>query len=172
MGLFTYSGGPAVPATGITIAGLAAGIRINSAVDPLQGGDAFLLRDGGVNGAAYVYNSTAASGFSDRLRDLVDGIAGARAFDPASGLSASASILDFSLASAGWLEGLRQTSAKSADFEQAVQIRTADALQRKTGVNIDEEMTVMLDLERSYQASSKIIATVDAMLAALLEAAG
>lgn len=170
-GLFSYAGSPAVPASGIAVAGIAADIRVNALFDPLQGGSAFLLRDGGANGAVYLYNATGASGYSDRLGGLVDGIASARAFDSASGLPASASLLDFSLASAGWIEGLRQSATKNADFEQAVQTRTADALQRKTGVNIDEEMTVMLDLERSFQASSKIIAAVDAMLAALLEAA-
>jgi flagellar hook-associated protein 1 len=43
-------------------------------------------------------------------------------------------------------------------------------LQRITGVNIDEEMAAMLDLEKTYQASAKIIAAIDAMLGSLMEA--
>jgi flagellar hook-associated protein 1 FlgK len=39
-----------------------------------------------------------------------------------------------------------------------------------TGVSVDEEMAALLDLEKSYQASSKIISVVDGMLASLLEA--
>ena len=50
--------------------------------------------------------------------------------------------------------------------------RSKDALQRINGVNIQDEMTVMLELERSYQASARIIATVDKMIDALLQATG
>ena len=39
-----------------------------------------------------------------------------------------------------------------------------------TGVNIDEEMSAILDLEKSYQASAKIIAAIDSMLNSLMEA--
>ena len=50
--------------------------------------------------------------------------------------------------------------------------RSTDALSSATGVNLDEEMTLLLDLERSYQASSKLITTIDNMYGALLAAAG
>jgi flagellar hook-associated protein 1 len=39
-----------------------------------------------------------------------------------------------------------------------------------TGVSIDEELSLLLDLEQSYKASAKLISTVDAMMASLLEA--
>jgi flagellar hook-associated protein 1 FlgK len=48
--------------------------------------------------------------------------------------------------------------------------RTQQALSNSTGVNIDEEMSMMLDLEHSYQASARMISTVDNMLAALMNA--
>jgi flagellar hook-associated protein 1 FlgK len=40
------------------------------------------------------------------------------------------------------------------------------------GVNIAEEMTALLELERSYQASSKLITMIDSMFEALLTAVG
>ena len=49
-------------------------------------------------------------------------------------------------------------------------MRTSEALSNVTGVNIDEEMSLLLDLEHSYQASAKLVQTVDNMLAALLAA--
>ena len=48
--------------------------------------------------------------------------------------------------------------------------RASDALSSATGINLDEEMTRLLDLELSYQASSKLITTIDGMFNALLTA--
>ncbi|HET7155903.1 MAG TPA: flagellar hook-associated protein FlgK, partial [Hyphomicrobiaceae bacterium] len=49
-GLFTYPGSPAMPASGTLLVGLAGSIRINPNVDPAQGGNLALLRDGGIAG--------------------------------------------------------------------------------------------------------------------------
>jgi flagellar hook-associated protein 1 FlgK len=168
VGLLTYPGAPAIPPTGSVITGLAASIRLNPLSDPEQGGDARLIRDGGLAGAAYVANTTAASGYSARIAELIDGLGANRAFDPAAGLAGQANLMSYGASSAGWIEAARSAASAAADTQAALETRAADALHRETGVNIDEEMTVMLDLERSYQASSKIISVVDAMLAALL----
>ena len=66
-GLFTYSGAPAMPAAGVVVPGLAASISVSASVDPAQGGDVNLLRDGAISdpgNAAYVYNTSGAAGFS------------------------------------------------------------------------------------------------------------
>src|SRR5579863_8409378 len=58
-GLFTYAGATGLPATtGMT--GLAGLIEVNPAVDPSQGGNVNLIRDGGIAGANYVYNTAGA----------------------------------------------------------------------------------------------------------------
>lgn len=44
------------------------------------------------------------------------------------------------------------------------------ALSNTTGVNRDEEVASMLQLEKSYAASAKLIATVNAMIQSLLDA--
>lgn len=169
-GLFVYSGSPAVPPSGTVIAGLAGDIRINPLADPAHGGNPSLIRDGGFAGAAYVYNGSGAAGFSDRIAQLVDALDASRNFDPASRLQGSATLASFSSSSAGWLQASRRTASEAADYQSALATRATDALQRKTGVNIDEEMTIMLDLEKAYQASSKLITVIDSMFGALLNA--
>ena len=72
-GLFTYPGAPAMPASGTLLVGLAGAIRINPSVDPSQGGNLALLRDGGIAGdPAYVYNASGGSAYADRLNQYVD----------------------------------------------------------------------------------------------------
>jgi flagellar hook-associated protein 1 len=170
-GMFSYSGSPAVPAAGTVIPGLAGQISLNAAVDPSQGGDPAALRDGGINGAAYVYNPSGAAGFSDRLRDLYDQFSAPMTFDADAQLGTSTSLLTFSSDSVGWLQELRQNATAELDFRSAVFERSSSALSNATGINLDIEMTLLLELERSYQATSRLISTVDTMFASLLEAA-
>lgn len=168
VGLFTYPGAPAIPATGTILAGLAGSIAINPLGDPDQGGNANLIRDGGFAGPAYVANTSGASGFSGRIAELIAALGDTRSFDPAAQAASQASVMTYAASTAGWIEAQRAAANATAESGAAIATRAADALHRQTGVNIDEEMTVMLDLERSYQASSKLISVVDSMLAALL----
>jgi flagellar hook-associated protein 1 len=169
-GLFTWGGAPALLPAATISTGLAGSITLNPLVDPDQGGDPTLLRDGGMGGGAYVYNTTGAAGFTDRLQQLIDTLNATQAFDPLAKLSSSASLSSFASSSAGWLEELRSTTGDEADYRDTLLERSSEALSKVTGVNLDEEMTKMLELERTYQASSKLISTVDAMLGALMAA--
>lgn len=174
-GLFTYSsasGAPAVPTAGTILPGLAGQIRVNPAVDPSQGGNPFLLRDGGINGAAYVYNSTGAAGFSDRLMQLQDNLHTPFSFDPAAQIDATATLTDYTANSVGWLQQTRQSTNTEFEFRTAVYERSVDSLTKVTNVNLDYEMTLLLDLERSYQATSRLISSVDTMFGSLLQAVG
>lgn len=62
----------------------------------------------------------------------------------------------------------------SADSLKEHQQRVMDQIQKeraeKSGVNIDEEMTKMLEFQRAYQAASKVITTADEMFGSLLRA--
>jgi flagellar hook-associated protein 1 FlgK len=172
-GLFTYAGAPAMPASGTLVPGLAGSIRVSAAVDPAQGGDPTRLRDGGISGnPAYVYNSTGAAGFSQRLEQLIDKLGGQQAFDTSAGLVGTATLSGFASSSVSWLQSARSTANAASDYKGALLQRASDALTKVTGVNLDEEMTLLLELERSYQASTRIVTTIDNMLAALLQAAG
>lgn len=169
-GLFTYPGRPALP-SGAALKGLAGTISINALVDPGQGGSLDLLRDGGINGATYIYNPGAPgtnAAFSDRLYELGDKLASDRSFDPALGLGATASLQGFAASSAGWLESTRKGAATSVSYQTTLLGRASEALSNATGVNTDDETAMMLQLEKSYAASAKLLAVIDEMLRTLL----
>lgn len=172
-GLFTYAGAPAMPTSGVINAGLAGTITVNPSVDQSAGGDPSLLRDGAISGsAAYTYNTTGEAGFSGRLQELVDEMDVSRAFDPAALAKPDASLIDFAGSSASWLESQRQSASDEATYSQTLLERSAEALSNVNGVNMDDEMAFMLQVERTFSASSKLIATIDEMLQELLAAAG
>ena len=167
-GLFTYPGAPAMPATGADLgrAGRHDHASIAS-VDQAVGGDPNLLRDGAISGnIAYLYNTTGDAGFFDRLQQLVDGIAASRAFDPAALAKPNASLIDFAGSSVSWLESQRKSASDESTYSQTLLERSAEALSNVNGVNMDDEMSFMLQVERTFSASSKLISTVDEMLRA------
>ena len=162
-----------MPATGTLLPGLAAAITINPNADPDQGGSLARLRDGGIGDPsepAYVYNPSGGSAFTGRLNGLIDALDAGRSFDPAAGVDTDADLVGFAASSVSWLESSRQSADAEIEYRTALFDRSMEALSNATGVNIEEEMTIMLELERSYQASAKLISTVDSMLAALLAA--
>lgn len=58
------------------------------------------------------------------------------------------------------------------NFESAalVQRQTETIMNNKTGVNIDEETAILIELESKYQASARVIASIRDMFQALLDA--
>jgi flagellar hook-associated protein 1 FlgK len=166
-GLFTNGALNTIPAIGAASVGLAGRIKVNSLVDPAQGGVADRLRDG----IAYVFNTGGGSSYTTRLNQMITEMSATRAFDPAAGIDASSSILQFGAYSDGWMSAERQRADESYQYTSVMYERSSDALNKATGVNVEEEYLVMLELERAYQASSKLIATVDKMFESLLAAA-
>ncbi len=169
-GLFTWLGAPGVPAAGTVVTGLAGQIRLNATIDSSQGGNPELLRDGGANGAGYVHNTGANAAYSNLLIAYGDRVTGPMAFDPATGIDTSASLNDYSTNAIGWLDAMRKEASAAATTKEALAVRTAEALSNDTGVNVDMEMSLLLDLEHSYEASARMLRAVDEMLAALLDA--
>lgn len=170
-GLFTWAGG-SVPVGATIEPGIAASIAVNPALIQSQGGNPQLLRDGGINGAAYSSNPTGATGYSSLLDSFVLALDEPIAFDTAAGLSTTASLMEFSAQSIGWLELNRSDAETAAETREASMFRSVEALSNITGVSLDEEMSLLLELEQSYKASARLIAAVDEMLQALLVAAG
>jgi len=169
-GLFTWPGAPAVPADGVLVDGLAGLISINAAMDSTAGGNPHLLRDGGANGADYIRNTEGGAGFTSLLIDYQTRLESPIAFDNAAGLQGTISVVTYSEESVSWFEGIRQSAQRAVENKNALYVRTDAALSNMTGVNIDEELTLLLDLEHSYQASARLMSTVDAMLGALMDA--
>ena len=169
-GLFTYAGGPAIPLAGMIATGIAQTIGINPSYDPTVGGNPELLRDGGANGAAYVANSTGEAGFADQLIAYLDRMNAPMATDPGAGITGSYSVSEYSESSIGWLESLRSRASAAADGKGALYERLQSSLSSKTGVNMDEEMAILVELEQSYQASARIVQAIDEMMQVLLNA--
>jgi flagellar hook-associated protein 1 FlgK len=169
-GLFTWPGAPAMPADGTLVPGLAGLISINPAMDSTVGGSASVLRDGGAGGAGYIANASGAASYSDLLIHYSQNLDKPIAFDPAAGAGSNASVMTYSTNAISSFEAARKDASDAADNKNALMTRTQQALSNATGVNIDEEMSMLLDLEHSYQASARMISTVDNMLGALMDA--
>ncbi len=168
-GLFTYSGATGLPATtGVT--GLAASIEVNPAVDPSQGGDISLLQNGGINGANYTYNATGAASYTDRIQQMIGAITATQSFDPGAGLGSSDGLSDYANASVSWLQGQDQQASNQVDYQNSLVTQATAALSNATGVNLDTEMTNMLNIENSYSTTAKLLTTVNDMFTALINA--
>lgn len=169
-GLFTAGGGSALPTT---TTGLAAALTVSAAVDPSQGGSVTLLRDGGINAGAntaYTANTTGAAGYSDHLTATLAKLDAVQGFDPTSGGVASGTLAAYASSSVSWLESTRQAASTTSTNKAALVTQTTTSLSSATGVNLDEQLSKMLDLEHSYQASAELLTTVKSMLDSLLSA--
>ncbi len=170
-GLFSWQGfvaGDAIPPATTIVPGLANIITVNPALIKSLGGNPALLRDGGINGPAYLSNINGNAGFSTLLDGYVVEFDAELTFDSATLIDETANIGSFATASVGWLEQLIREGKSAKDSKEANLSRSSEALSNKVGVNLDEELSLMLELEQSYKASSKLVSTVDAMLQALL----
>ncbi|MFC5069734.1 flagellar hook-associated protein FlgK [Flaviflagellibacter deserti] len=165
-GIFDWPTGGTLT-TGVIEPGLAGTIFVNPAIDPEQGGDLDAIRDG----ITYNYNTEAVAGFADRLNDIVGELGQSRGFDPASGADPSNTLADYAASSVSWLEFNRQQVDNESTFQTTKLERASEALSNATGVNLDDELAQQLQIERTYAASAKLIAAVDEMLQALLDAA-
>jgi flagellar hook-associated protein 1 FlgK len=172
-GLFRDGTSTTIP-SGLT-PGLASRLSVAATVDRKQGGNPFLLRDGGVSNPgspAYKLNATGAASFVDRLNALAVANQNTQTFDSSGGAITSGSLSLYASSSTGWIEGQRQTASTESDQKSAFLDRATQALSSSTGVSLDTEMSKMLDLERAYQGSAKLISVIDNMLQSLLQAAG
>jgi flagellar hook-associated protein 1 FlgK len=172
-GLFTYPGATGLP-TATNMTGLASQIEVNANVDPSQGGSVNLLRDGGISdpsGSTYTYNSTGAASYSGRIQQLTTAIDAPQTFDPSAGLGASNSLSGYANASVSWLQAQNQQASDAASYQSSVVSQASSALSNTTGVNLDTEMTNMLNIENSYTTTAKLLTTVNDMFSALIAAA-
>ena len=172
-GLFTYPSATGVPAA-TTYTGLAAAIEVNPNVDPSQGGRASLLRDGGISDPSsnnYTYNATGASGYTARLQQLVTALQAPMSYAANAGIGSNMSLSDYANTSVSWLQGLNSQASSNASYQTSLLSQASSALQNATGVNLDNELTNMLNIENSYQTSAKLLTTVTTLLQTLMNAA-
>lgn len=169
-GLFTWSGG-AMLTSGTVQPGLAGSITVSTAVIASSGGDPMRLRDGGIN-AGYVWNTGNNSGYTALLMRYSDALDSERPFDATADLKTSMSVMTFASGSIGWLEELRSNATTASDNKVALYERSFQTYSSTTGVSLDEELSLLLDVEQSYKASAKLVSTIDEMLQAVLAMAG
>ena len=150
-GIFAQSGlfGLVVPPSSKEI------IRVTTS-DPLD------LRDGtgGTLNPSYPSRDAGFSGLLDQYETALD--------EKHSFSLGSSSIMDFSARSVGWLETWRSGADAANENKAALLARSSEAYSNVTGVSLDEEMSLMLDIEQSYKAAAKLLAAVDEMLKTLL----
>ena len=60
---------------------------------------------------------------------------------------------------------------RPSSYQNALAAQATSALSNATGVNLDAEMTNMLNLENSYASTAKLLTTVTSMFQSLLQAA-
>ena len=170
-GLLTWDGGPGIPATATLSPGIAASIRLNPLADPQLGGDPTLVRDGAMNGDAdYLYNTGGGPAFSDRLYDLSANFDAAFTFDAAAGLTTTQSLNAFANSSVDILNSDRAAALNNYSYSEELSIQFEQSMQSESGPNLDYEMSRLLEVERSYQATAQLLNAVNEMIAILIEA--
>jgi len=171
-GLFTTLGSATMPGSTTGLAGI---ITVNANVDPSQGGNVFLLRDGGISdpaGTNYTYNTTGDAGFSGRIDQLLENLSATQTFSAGGGITTSGSLSDYAAGSVSWLENLRTEASSEKSYQATLLNQSTTALSNATGVNIDSQMSQMLTLEQSYQASAKLMATINSMFQSFMSTLG
>ena len=172
-GLFVWTtasgaeGGTPSSSDGV-IDGIAATISINTAVITSAGGDPMALRDGSISVITNL-NTDGDAGFSDNLDALYVALSAQRTFSADAGISTTLSLTDYASESIGWLEQYRSDATTAAENTSAALSRSDEAYSNETGVNLDEELTLLLDIEQSYKAATKVLNVIDEMLQSLLD---
>lgn len=157
-GLFTDLGLAFDPLNEI---GLSQRLTLNAAVDPAQGGELWRLRDG-VNAVTpgLAGNSALLSSLQLRLNE---------SRSPASG-----NFLPGSLSFSGLVTDVTSRIATErvlADNDATFSATRAETLEQAAlaeGVDTDQELQAMMEIERLYAANARVIQSVDAMLDELM----
>ncbi|RIY01885.1 flagellar hook-associated protein FlgK [Aureimonas flava] len=156
--------GTGTPAAEPVYAGLSATLSLASGLTTTP----TMIRDG----VSYDFNPgspTKLAGYSDRIVALTSAMEATRSFSTASGANPLTSLAGYASSSVGWVQEQRSAAATSVTSMSTLVTKTSETLSSETGINLDVELTRLIELERSYQASAKIISTVDQMLSQLLE---
>ncbi|MBW6420744.1 flagellar hook-associated protein FlgK [Rhizobium sp. XQZ8] len=174
-GLFSYKDPSGtvltnIPAAGTIVPGIASRIFVNPVVIP-PAGTPDKLRDGGINGTTYVVNTGGGSSYGDLLDKYNENLTNPMTFSAATEIADAPDLMSFTSDSMGWLEQLRSTATASDDTKTALLTRTLEAYSSTTGVSLDEELSLLLDIEQSYKAGAKLMSTIDDMMKALLDIA-
>ena len=168
-GLFTNGSSSTVPGTP---SGVAASLAVNARVDPSVGGVATRLRDGNISSgsSAYTSSGSGAASYASRLDALASALGATRSFDASTGGANSGSLAGYAASSVSWISAQRQAAAAQVTSTSALAASATTALSNATGVNLDDQLSSMLDIEHAYQASAQLMNTVNSMYTSLIQA--
>ena len=150
-GLQLFTGAAGASITGSSV-GLSSQIQVNPAVTATPS----LVRDG-TTGTA---NPTGVAGFTGVIDNVLNGTFAGSGSTPSLGTQAQAFISQQSADTAQ--AGTDLTNAK------AYQTTVGSALSNGSGVNVDQQMGLMIQLQNSYQANAQVITTTSTLFNALL----
>ena len=158
--LFTDSGGAFDPNN---LAGIGLRISLNSQIDQSTDGDALRLRDG-INAM-----TIGVAGDASVLRGLRDALTANESPMPLSGLTGSRSAAGF----AAELSVNVLTDADRAEGAAVFEQGAASALRQtelaQTGVDTDQELSRLLQIEQAYSANARVVQVVDDLFQRLLQ---
>jgi flagellar hook-associated protein 1 FlgK len=156
LGLLTDEGGTLDL---LDIPGLAGRITINAAIDPNNGGDLSLLRDG-LNAA-----TAGPTGDATQINNWLDALGVARADLPGTTTkTAFGRIADFTSA----VGAMRLDAQEKLSFS-AARWDTLNEAELANGVDTDIELQTLMLVEQAYAANAKVIEAADFMMQRLME---
>ncbi|MEJ0051813.1 MAG: flagellar hook-associated protein FlgK [Methylovirgula sp.] len=164
-GLFTNGASTALP-TSAQVTGLAGTIAVNAAVDPSQSGNPELLG----NGINFNFNTSDQGSFDTQLEQYLTNLSANQTFSSAGQIGTTNTLEGYATASVSWLDTEQQQVTSESAFQSTLLSTSTTALSNSTGINLDDEMSQMLDLENSYSASAKLLTTINDMFADLANA--
>ena len=156
-GLFVDSGTP----SDLAAPGLAGRIALSDRVDPSRGGEVWRLRDGlNATTPGTLANPSLLQSYRTALNSVTTTGAG--------GVPATGSFATLLSETQSQIATDRLAAESANAFAAARSDTLATELQRM-GVDTDQEMQDLLQIEKSYAANARVIQTVDDMLRTLLE---
>jgi flagellar hook-associated protein 1 FlgK len=167
-GLFSASGSTSTISTSTVDTGLAGLIQVSAGADPTQGGAYTNILNGSINGASQ--NTSNAASYNTLILKYISNLSSTTAYPSGTALSTSSSLTSYTADSASWLDNQYQSASNNATYQSTLLSQTTQSLSNVTGVSIDQQMSQMLEYENSYQASAKLISTINSMFSSLLTA--
>ena len=82
------------------------------------------------------------------------------------------SLTEYAASSLDSFNATRQSAHDIASYKTELSIQYTSTYQSESGTNLDIEMSKLLEVERAYQASAKLLATIDDMFTILLNSVG
>ena len=99
---------------------------------------------------------------------MLTNLSATQTFNSAGGITTSATLSNYASDSVGWLEAQRSNVSSQSTYQSTLLNTATTALSNATGVNINDQMSKILDLENSYSATAKLLSTIDNMFGTLL----